>query len=125
MSKRSFHGLSSFLDPRGGGAIALLMLGCTAKLGTINPNQPMTGETHQVVAVSCKPFTWPYGKSEDLKQQTIQKLQSQANSYARIAHAQEAELINVTISKQYWPWFYWLLGGVCVKAEGFARPKTQ
>ncbi len=41
-----------FLIRGGGGAIALLMLGCTAKLGTINPNQPMTGETHQVAAVS-------------------------------------------------------------------------
>ncbi|WP_104750129.1 hypothetical protein [Helicobacter cynogastricus] len=37
--------------------------------------------------------------------------------------AREWELVNTKITKKIWPWFWGLVGGVCVEGKGFARPK--
>lgn len=111
----------------GGGAIvALLISGCTTKLATINPNQPLTGHTTPVYGYACNNFTWPYGTAhnEELKQQAMQQVQQQANTYASSFGAKQGELININVTKEIWPWFYWLLGLECVKVRGYARPKT-
>ncbi|WP_163531710.1 hypothetical protein [Helicobacter suis] len=111
----------------GGVAIALLISGCSAKLGSINPNQPLTEDMRPVLGHACKHFTWIYGKAhdEDLKQEAMQQVTSQANNYARAANAKEAELVNVKITKHFYPWFSLLVGSKCVNVKGFARPKTQ
>ncbi|WP_053830165.1 hypothetical protein [Helicobacter heilmannii] len=103
-----------------------MLAGCTTKIASINPNQPMTGgHVNPVIGYACDNFTWPYGPVDDLKQQALQQVQNQANNYAVAAGAKEGELINVTVKKEIWPWFWWLLGSKCVKVEGYARPKTQ
>ncbi|CRF48566.1 hypothetical protein HHE03_01240 [Helicobacter heilmannii] len=83
------------------------------------------GHVNPVIGYACDNFTWPYGPVDDLKQQALQQVQNQANNYAVAAGAKEGELINVTVKKEIWPWFWWLLGSKCVKVEGYARPKTQ
>ncbi|WP_199764210.1 hypothetical protein [Helicobacter felis] len=64
-----------------------------------------------VYGVACKAFTWPYGnKDDELKQQAMQQVNTQAQAYATAANAKEAELANVNITKNIWPWFWGLMG---------------
>ncbi len=78
-----------------------------------------------VYGVACKAFTWPYGNKDDdeLKQQAMQQVNTQAQAYATAANAKEAELANVNITKNIWPWFWGLMGQKCVEARGYAIPK--
>ncbi len=119
------------------------MAGCTTKIAEIKPNQPVTGEMHSVYGQACDYFTWPYGSVDDLKQQALQQAQSQANTFAEAEHAEDTadalaargyktgvrvarrewELVNTTVKKEIWPWFYGLLGMKCVKVQGSARPR--
>ncbi|WP_041602790.1 hypothetical protein [Helicobacter bizzozeronii] len=119
----------SLLIRGGGGAIVagLLFVGCTTRLDTINPNQPLTGNTTSVFGYACNSFTWPYGKAhnEELKQRAMQQVQQQANTYASGFGAKQGELINISVTKEIYPWFWWLLGSECVKVRGFARPASH
>ncbi len=78
-----------------------------------------------VYGVACKAFIWPYGNKDDdeLKQQAMQQVNTQAQAYVAAANAKEAELANVNITKNIWPWFWGLMGQKCVEARGYAIPK--
>ncbi|WP_104690173.1 SEL1-like repeat protein, partial [Helicobacter felis] len=106
-------------------ASLFLFSACTTKIGSINPNQPNNPKMQSVYGVACKAFTWPYGNKDDdeLKQQAMQQVNTQAQAYVTAANAKEAELANVNITKNIWPWFWGLMGQKCVEARGYAIPK--
>ncbi len=111
----------------GGGATllaGLLLVGCTTKIGSINPNHPSDPKMQKVYGVACDSFTWPYGKNDEaLKSRAMESVNAQAQAIVSAADAKEAELANVNITKNIWPWFWGLMGQKCVQIDGYAIPK--
>ncbi len=126
------EGLMPKFSPVMGALMSALLIGCTTKIDSINPCQPLkSGNVHPVYGRACNYFTLLYGKSglASLRQKAMAQVQTQANSYVKTLGKSKWELINTTVSKEAWPYLPWVLslflGTKCVKIKGYVRPKEN
>ncbi|WP_158652956.1 hypothetical protein [Helicobacter bizzozeronii] len=103
----------------------LLFAACTTKIGSINTGKPIDPKMKAVSGLACNSFTWPYGSGGDeaLKNQAMERINTQSQAIVAAVDAKEGVLTNVTIERRILPWFWWLMGSRCVAVNGYVMPQ--